>query len=63
MRMYNNIFHCTNAFRLSGSASKLMTEKGLKYYPCSINYSGNLTAKSSYLVRSWTENYQTHNPL
>lgn len=29
-----------------------MTEKGLKYYPCSINYSGNLTAKSSYLVRS-----------
>lgn len=28
-----------------------MTEKALKYYPCAINYSGNLTAKSTYLVR------------
>eukprot|EP00598_Pedospumella_elongata_P006620 CAMPEP_0184976768 /NCGR_PEP_ID=MMETSP1098-20130426/7662_1 /TAXON_ID=89044 /ORGANISM="Spumella elongata, Strain CCAP 955/1" /LENGTH=1432 /DNA_ID=CAMNT_0027499697 /DNA_START=50 /DNA_END=4348 /DNA_ORIENTATION=+ len=39
-------------YKLSGNASKLMTEKGLKYYPCSINYSGNLTAKSSYLAIS-----------
>jgi hypothetical protein len=29
----------------------MMTEKTLKYYPLSINYSGNQTAKSSYLVR------------
>ena len=36
--------------RVNGSSAKQMTEKALKYYPLSINYSGNLTAKSSYLV-------------
>jgi hypothetical protein len=37
--------------RLGATSAKQMTEKALKYYPLSIHYSGNLTAKSSYLVR------------
>lgn len=36
----------------STNSSKLLTEKSLKYYPCSITYSGNQVAKSSYLVIS-----------
>ena len=40
----------TNYRRVQGTTAKLMTEKALKYYPCSINFSGNLAAKSSYLV-------------
>lgn len=50
-------FFC-GAHRLSGNAAKMMTEKALKYYPLSINYSGNLTAKSSYLVSEQQWNCQ-----
>jgi intraflagellar transport protein 122 len=42
---------------LNGNTSKLVTEKSLKYYPLSINFSGNLIAKSSYLVSVHADMY------
>ncbi|KAJ1434177.1 hypothetical protein B484DRAFT_394171 [Ochromonadaceae sp. CCMP2298] len=39
-------------YKLAAGSSKLMTEKQLKYYPCSVTYAGNPLTKSSYLLIS-----------
>ena len=37
-------------YKITGGSSKLLTEKQLRYYPCSMSFSSNQSSKSNYLV-------------